>query len=468
MTALAAAPRNGELGFWMAGLADTRPSYPRFTGDGSVDLAIIGGGYTGLWAAYFAKKLEPSLSVAVFEAEQIGYGASGRNGGWLSAMPAGNRARFARASGGGTKASRALQQEFVAGVDAVLDILRAEGINADQNKGGALVAAHTKAGLGRLVARRDADWKYGLTEDDVYLIGREEFQKEINISTVHGGLFYRHCARIQPAKLVYGLADTLTSMGVSIYEGSRVGSIDGKTLTLDGGRVTAGKTFICTEGYSGQLLGSRSLIPINSSMIVTKPLSDDAWQQIGWNGLQCLSDSAHTFIYSQRTADGRIAIGGRGRPYRYGSGTGGAGATAQSTIDLLSTKLRSFFPGVQFEVEHAWSGVLGVTRDWNGGVHWDQASGIGSSTGYAGHGVTAAYLGGRTLAELAFERETERTTLPWVGYRARKWEPEPIRWLGVHAMYRLFGFADQWEERRESTKTSLLARFGSRLAGLHE
>ncbi|MCA4131694.1 FAD-binding oxidoreductase [Arthrobacter sp. M4] len=468
MTALAAAPRNGELGFWMVGLADKRTSYPRFTGDDSVDLAIIGGGYTGLWAAYFAKKLEPSLSVAVFEAEQIGYGASGRNGGWLSAMPAGNRAKFARASEGGVEASRALQQEFVAGVDAVLDILQAEGIDADQKKSGALVAAHTKAGLGRLVARRDADWKYGLSEDDVYLIGRDEFQKEINISTVHGGLVYKHCARLQPAKLVHGLADTLTSMGVSIYEGSRVGSIDGKTLTLDSGRMTAAKTFVCTEGYSGQLLGSRSLIPINSSMIVTKPLSDEAWQQIGWKGPQCLSDSAHTFIYAQRTADGRIAIGGRGKPYRYGSGTGGAGATAQSTIDLLSTKLRTFFPDTNFEVDHAWSGVLGVTRDWNGGVQWDQASGFGSSTGYAGHGVTAAYLGGRTLAELAFERKTQRTSLPWVGYRAPKWEPEPIRWLGVHGMYRLFGVADQWEERRDSTKTSLLARFGSRLAGLHE
>jgi glycine/D-amino acid oxidase-like deaminating enzyme len=273
---------------------------------------------------------------------------------------------------------------------------------------------------------------------------------------------------MHPAKLVYGLADTLTSMGVSIYEGSRVDSVDGKILTLANGRVSAAKTFVCTEGYSGQLLGSRTLIPINSSMIVTKPLSEEAWEQIGWNGLQCLSDSAHTFIYAQRTADGRITMGGRGMPYRYGSGTGGNGSTPQSTVDLLSTKLRSFFPGIRFEVDHAWSGVLGVTRDWNGGVHWDPASGIGSSTGYAGHGVTAAYVGGRTLVELAFEKETERTSLPWVGYRARKWEPEPIRWLGVHGMYRLFGLADQWEERRDSTKTSLLAKFGSRLAGLHE
>lgn len=321
MNALAAPPRNGELGFWVAGLADKRPSFPRFTGQDSVDVAIVGGGYTGLWAAYFAKKLEPSLSVAVFEAEQVGYGASGRNGGWLSAMPPGNRATFARA-GGGLEASRALQQEFVAGVDAVLDILQAEGINADQHKGGALVAAHTQAGLGRLVARRDADLNYGLTEDEIHMLDRDEFRSRINISTVHGGLFYKHCARLHPAKLVYGLADTVTSMGVRIFEGSRVDSVGGKTLRLANARVTAARTFVCTEGYSGQLLGRRTLIPVNSSLIVTKPLPEEAWQQIGWDALQCLSDSAHTFIYAQRTSDGRIAMGAAASPTASGPAQG--------------------------------------------------------------------------------------------------------------------------------------------------
>lgn len=316
--------------------------------------------------------------------------------------------------GEGWKRAGQLQQEFVAGVDSVLDILRAEGINADQHKGGALVAAHTEAGLGRLVTRRDADLKYGLTEDEIQMLDRDEFRSRINISTVHGGLFYKHCARFHPAKLVYGLADTLTSMGVRIYEGSRVDSVEGKTLTLANGRVTAAKTFICTEGYSGQLLGSRTLIPVNSSLIVTKPLPKEAWQQIGWDGPQCLNDSAHTFIYAQRTSDGRIAMGGRGVPYRFGSGTGGAGATAQSTIDLISHKLSTFFPNIPFEVDHAWSGVLGVTRDWNGSVHWDPASGIGSSTGYAGHGVTSAYVGGRTLVEPRL-REGNRTDQPSLG-----------------------------------------------------
>jgi glycine/D-amino acid oxidase-like deaminating enzyme len=184
----------------MAGLADKMPAYPRFTDQDSVDLAIIGGGYTGLWAAYFAKKMEPSLSVAVFEAEQIGYGASGRNGGWLSALIPGNRATFARISGGGVEASRALQQEFIAGVDSVLDILQTEGINADQHKGGTLTAAHTRAGLGRLVTRREADLKYGLTADEVQLLTRDEFQSRINIATVHEGLSYQALRAAPPGE----------------------------------------------------------------------------------------------------------------------------------------------------------------------------------------------------------------------------------------------------------------------------
>ncbi|BAS06694.1 gamma-glutamylputrescine oxidoreductase [Arthrobacter sp. Hiyo4] len=441
--------------------------YPRFQGDASFDVAIIGGGYTGLWASYFVKKLEPSLSVAIFEAEQVGYGASGRNGGWISHMIPGNRKKFARTSQG-AEGSRALQREFITSVDAILSTLEDEGIDADQVKGGMLAAAHTVAGYNRLVTKREADFSYGLTEDEVRLLDRSEFQSRINIDDVHGGLFYKDVARINPAKLVHGLAEAVTRLGVEIYEHSRVTSAESGVLKLERGTVKALKTFICTEGYSGPLLGSRRLIPINSSMIVTQRLSEKAWDRIGWKDMECLNDSAHTFIYAQRTADDRIAIGGRGMPYRFGSGTGGSGETEQRTVQQLQAKLSAFFPGIHFNVDHAWSGVLGVTRDWNGTVSWDPHTGTGASVGYAGHGVTAAFVGGRTLAELALNRTSERTSLPWVGYQTRDWEPEPIRWLGVQTMYRLFGVADTWEESRKLQQTSLIAKAGSRLAGLHE
>jgi glycine/D-amino acid oxidase-like deaminating enzyme len=458
---------NGRLGFWMSNPELGTSPYPPFKGDAAVDVAIIGGGYTGLWAAYFMKKMEPSLSVAVFEAECVGYGASGRNGGWISSMIPGNRKKFA-ATAGGIEGSRALQREFLSSVDAILETLAAEGIEADQVKGGMLSAAHTVAGYNRLVAKRQSDFNYGMTEDEVQLLDRTEFQSRINIDDVHGGLFYKDVARIDPAKLVHGLAAVVSRLGVDIYEQSRVTAAEGGVLTLERGTVKSAKTFICTEGYSSPLVGPRRLIPINSSLIVTQRLNEKDWDRIGWNGMECLNDSAHSFIYSQRTPDNRIAIGGRGVPYRFGSNTGGLGGTAASTVKQLQKKLSEFFPGIHFDVDHAWSGVLGVTRDWNGSVKWDPVTGIGSSLGYAGHGVTAAFVGARTVVELALGRATERTSLPWVGYKSPPWEPEPIRWVGVQSMYRLFGIADAWEETRKLEKTSLIAQFGSRLAGLHE
>ncbi|MET1000052.1 MAG: FAD-dependent oxidoreductase, partial [Marmoricola sp.] len=183
---------------------------------------------------------------------------------------------------------------------------------------------------------------------------------------------------------------------------------------------------------------------------------------------ECVSDSAHTFVYAQRTADGRIAIGGRGKPYRFGSGTGGRGETHRRTVEELRGRLEQFFPGLDFPVAHAWSGVLGVTRDWCTGVSWDAAAGVGSISGYAGHGVTATNLAARTIVDRAFERRTPLLDLPWNEHDSGRWEPEPLRWVGVHSMYRLFRVADAWEESRQSRRTSLLADLGSRLAGLHE
>ena len=274
MSSTTALPINGKLGFWMTSLGDDRRSFAPLQGDDSVDVAIVGGGYTGLWAAYFAKQLEPSLSVAVFEAETLGYGASGRNGGWVSALSPGNRATFARKSPSGKAGSTALQREFVSSVDDILATLEREGIDADQHKGGTLSAAHTRAGMTRLLAKREADLSYGLTADEVQVLNPEEFRARIDIADVHGGLFYPDVARVHPAKLLYGLVDAAVRLGVRFHEQSPVLSIDRRNLTLPGGTVQAGRVLVCTEGYSGPLMGRRRLVPINSSMIVTQRLDD--------------------------------------------------------------------------------------------------------------------------------------------------------------------------------------------------
>ena len=464
---------NGSISHWMHQLPPISPSGENATPAGSpegrhFDLLVVGGGFTGLWTAYYAKRLDPGLSIAVLEAEQVGYGASGRNGGWLSALIPGNRAVYARSSPGGIGSVRDFQQELFASVDEVLQVCADEGIDADQHRGGNLVVATTPAGLTRLDARRAADLRFGYAGRDVVRLDEDAVRERVAVAPARGGLYYPDVARIDPAKLVVGLADRLRQAGVRISEGTRVVEISSGRVATPDGVVTADKVVCATEGYSGPLLGDRTVIPINSSMVVTEPLPDDCWDRIGWRDGECLSDSAHTFVYAQRTADGRIAIGGRGRPYRFRSGTGGSGDTHRRTVEELRGRLEQFFPGLDFPIAHAWSGVLGVTRDWCAGVRWDPAARVGSIRGYAGHGVTATNLAARTVVDRAFERRTPLVDLPWNEHDSGRWEPEPLRWVGVHSMYRLFRLADDWEERRQSRRTSLLAEVGSRLAGLHE
>ncbi|WP_255945335.1 NAD(P)/FAD-dependent oxidoreductase [Streptomyces odontomachi] len=459
--------RNGQVSHWLAGTGPTRTSWAPGTGPREVDVAIVGGGLTGLWAAYYLQEHRPSLSVAVLEAEHVGYGASGRNGGWASHLIPGNRARYARGPRGAAGA-RDFQRAMFDGIDELLAVCAREGIDADQTRGGNLVLATTPAAAGRLTARRDGDLRFGLTEDQVHWLDGAQARARVNAEHVTGGLYYPAVARIHPGKLVTGLAAVVERRGVTIFERSRVQAVGPGGVRLATGDLKAGHVLVCTEGYGIPLLGRRSMIPVNSSMIVTHPLSERDWDDIGWGAAECLSDAAHTFVYAQRTADGRIAIGGRGAPYRFQSGTGGDGVTPAATVRQLVGRLDRYFPRAGVEVAHAWSGVLGVTRDWCARVSYDRGTRVGTSGGYAGHGVTATNVGARTLVDLTLGRDTALTRLPWVGYRSPRWEPEPLRWLGVHGMYELFRIADAREEKRSLAKTSLIARVGSRLAGLHE
>ena len=459
--------RNGELSHWLRATGRTAPTRPPLPGSGETDVAVVGAGFTGLWAAYALRRLAPERSVTVLEAEHVGFGASGRNGGWLSHLVPGNPARFASGPGGHAAATR-MQAALVTAIDDVLAACAREGIDADQHRGGHLAVATTRAGLHRLRAQRDLDLSYGLRPDQCELLDAGGVRDRIDVAGAVGGLAHPMVVRIDPAKLVTGLGAAVEGLGGVIHERTRVQAVEPGRVRSDRGELAAGSVLVCTEGYGGPLLGPRSIIPVNSSMIVTEPLTEADWARIGWDARECLSDAAHTFVYAQRTADDRIAIGGRGRPYRFNSGIAAGGETSPRTVAELSGRLRTFFPDVPFTVAHAWSGVLGVTRDWCATVRYDADRGLGVAAGYAGHGVTAAHLAGTTLAELVLGRSSERVGLPWVDHRSPRWEPEPVRWLGVHGMYRLFRLADSWEERRGADRTSLLARLGGRLAGLAE
>ncbi len=476
--------RNGEISHWMraAHTADGPAGPPRHrVADLPVeeqDLTVVGGGLTGLWAAYHAACDDPDAKITVLEAEEVGYGASGRNGGWLSPLLPGNRAVYARAARArgedGAAAVAAFQREMDAAVDDTLRILEKEGVQADQHRGGHLRVATTPAAMRRLELAHAADLAGGYREQDVALLDAGAVKERIAVGPALGGLLTRTTARIDPAKLVLGLKAVVEAKGVRVVEGTPATRIASGTVLTPRGAVRSRTVLTCLEAYSGQVdcdvrgLGKRDVVPVNSSMIVTDQLPDDVWQRIGWQGRECLGDAAHTFVYAQRTADDRIAIGGRGTPYAFNSGTPGRGGVDARTVRTLSERLRLFFPDLQFTVDHAWRGAIGVTRDWCAGITFDPGSRIGVARGFAGHGVTAAHLAARTLLDRAAGRDTALSRLPWNDHDSGRWEPEPLRWVGIHAMYRLFGIADRWEESRHSRNTSLIARFGSRLAGLSE
>jgi glycine/D-amino acid oxidase-like deaminating enzyme len=427
-------------------------------------VAIVGAGYTGLWTAYYLKRAEPSLRVAIVEARRSGFGASGRNGGWLTGSFSGPARRYGRAPGDG--AYIALQRAMFETVEEVARVLAREQIDADLVRGGHLSVALDDAQAEHLKGHLYEMRAFGVGEADLRELGAEELGERAHIAGARMATFSPHAARIHPAKLVAGLALAVERLGVTIYEQTPVREIARHLARTPSGDVRARWIVRATEGYTRSLRGMRrELAPINSSMIVTEPLGADVWQQIGWNGCEVLDDAAHVFAYLQRTADGRIAIGGRGVPYRFASRSDGDGATAAATVDSLRAKLHALFPATAgAAIDHAWSGVLGVTRDWCVSVGADASSGLAWAGGYAGEGVAAANLGGRIVRDLLLEEHgTPLSGLAWVGHRARPWEPEPLRWAGIRGVYSLYRQADRLE--RGAGRASRLGRLVDAVSG---
>ncbi|MCC9195419.1 FAD-dependent oxidoreductase [Arthrobacter sp. zg-Y820] len=450
------------MSFWHAaeGLPQPRPA---LAGDSTADVVIVGAGYTGLWTAYYLKQAQPGLDIAVLEARFAGFGASGRNGGWLTNSITGGRTQYVRTSG---RAVVGRFQELLNDtVDEVISVAAAEGIDADIVKGGELNLARNPAQLARLQAwaADEAQWP----EAGARLLDRREADGRAAVAGSLGGLYQPHCARVQPAKLVRGLARTVEAMGVRLYEDTPVTEIRTGTAVTSRGVVRCRHVLRATEGFTAGLRRShRDWLPMNSSMIVTEPLPASAWAEIGWNGMEAIADMAHAYMYAQRTADGRIALGGRGVPYRFGSRTDDDGATAPATVRRLHSLLGEMFPAARdTRIEQAWSGVLGVPRDWKATVGLDPSTGVGWAGGYVGTGVAAANLAGRTLRDLVLGEDTELTVMPWVNRTVRRWEPEPLRWLGVRAMYQAYYAADRRENRTRSAATSPLARAADLVSG---
>jgi len=437
--------------WWWAQLGGLPEPRPPLEGDREADVCIVGAGYTGLWTALELRRADPSLDVVVLEREVAGFGASGRNGGWvLGEVSIGSRMRAAAGNGAVDALDRAAQQT----VDEVSDACAREAIACDFFKGGSLTVAQTAPQLARLRTAARGE-----------MLDAEQAAARVRIGGMRGARFTPNCARVQPAKLARGLAAAAERRGATIHERTPALALEPHAVRTPHGTVRARWVIRATEGYTAALPGlKRTLLPLWSSMIVTEPIDAATWEEIGWANRETIDDAAHVYCYLQRTADDRIAIGGRGRPYLFGSATDRDNGVPDATVRHLRARLTRLFPSLRdTPIAHAWAGVFGVSRDWAAAVHCDRQSGMCWAGGYAGEGVAAANLAARTLRDLVLGHDTELTHLPWVAHRARDWEPEPLRWLAVQAVYGGLRAADAIEDR--TGRPSRLALAAAALSG---
>ncbi len=435
--------------FWLETSGDSLD--PRAPLDGSidVDVAILGAGFSGLWTAYYLLKREPSLNVAVLEAEIAGFGASGRNGGWCSSQfsmsPGLLRERFGR------EAAREVMLAMYDAVDEVGRVCADEGIDAHYVKSGGL---HIARGTHQAKANDDALALYdelGLA-DHYELLDAGQTVERIRVDGSIGSLLIKECAVIHPGRLVRGLARAVEKLGGTIYEQTPVIDFESgpsPVLVTDRGLVRAKTVVLAGEAYLTRFKRlNRQLLPMYSMISLTEPLDEDLWDEIGWRNRECVASNRYHVDYLQRTEDGRILFGSRGAPYIYGGPIADRYDHHQPTYDAIRRYVEEWFPmlrGVGFT--HDWGGVFAVPRDWMTSVSYEPETGIATARGYAGQGVSTTNLAGRILADLITGVESSLTELPMAGHRSPNWEPEPLRWLGVTYVLRGYDRIDEQAER---------------------
>ena len=436
-----------NISLWMDQLDDPLQARRSLQHDIQADVAIIGAGNTGLWTAYYLKRHAPQLRVVILEAETAGFGASGRNGGWLMGNLLGEDHLLAARPSAARKASFDLLHAIP---DEVAEVVAREGIDCDLRKGGVLYcAARYPEQEVRLRDYLEHLRELGLGEDDYRWLSPSELAAQLRVANAYGALYSPHCATIQPASLVRGLARSIEDMGVELYERSPVIDWQPGQVRTAQARVTADWVVPAIEGYAATLspLGNHQL-PVQSLIVATEPLPADIWAGIGLERGQAFSEFSRQVTYGQRSLDDRLIFGARGG-YRFGGRLRSDFNLTDDELDLRRHLMGELFPQLRkVRFSHSWGGNLGMARRFQPHMLRDSRNRIALSGGYGGEGVGASNLGGRTLADLILGRDSELLHQPWVLNdspisRLPRWEPEPCRWLGYNAIIRSFVHEDE-------------------------
>ncbi|SHM06407.1 NAD(P)/FAD-dependent oxidoreductase [Vreelandella subglaciescola] len=440
--------------YWVSTIAERQEDRPRLVGNTQADVVIIGAGFTGLWTAYYLKTLSPTLDVKVIEAERVGHGASGRNGGWVIGSLAGLERHV-------SSLPMAQRQEccqiLADNVDEIGRVLAHEGISADFNKGGAIYAAARYPG--QIAIQRDYLrhlHTLGYDEESCYWLNSEQLAEKASFRNGYGGIYHRDVATLNPARLLTGLAQAVEQAGVTILERSRVNTIERHRVDTPEGSVQAAMIVCATEGYTEGLHSlKRHIIPVQSLVVATAPLSEATWKEIGMTERPAFADASRLVNYGHRTADGRFVFGARGA-YAFGAKSKHTLGISQADIQMRRKLLEDLFPAFRdVEISYGWGGSLGLSRNFRPHAIVDRQRGIATAGGYAGEGVAASHLFGRTLAELILKRESALTHMPWVFASAaqqplKRWEPEPLRWLAAQTISLSYVAEDVLMQKRRS------------------
>ena len=406
----------------------------------SYDVAIIGGGFSGLWSAFHLKKASPALRIAVFEARKIGFGASGRNGGWVSSDYPVSKATLLKRYG--TLKTEELFQSLNQSIDEIGEFALNHAQSAGYVKSGSLYFARNAAQLARL---------RNLVDESHHLLDQRGVIEQIRIDGVLGGVFNPNSATINPFQLLIGIGKYLLTSGVEIFEDSQGVPIPGGLL-VNTSAVKSPLVIQATEAFGKP---GREFIPLYSLMVATEPLPESFWNEVGNSGRFTFAENSHLVNYAQRTSDNRLAIGGRGATYPFASRLVDKKENTRRVHEQIKNLARSWFPDIaEFEFTHQWGGPVAITRDWEPYVIWDENQGFGRIGGYAGDGVTMSHLAAKLLVNQILKLSS--THLHFVNRQIRNWEFEPLRYFAVNTMVKLSGFADA--EERITRRPSQLNR----------
>ena len=439
-----------NVSYWLEDVGELTPR-PQLQGSVHADVAIVGAGYTGLWTAYYLQRRRPGLRVVVVDSEIAGFGASGRNGGWCNSSMIGvSPGEMERRYG-----AEATSQVFGVLRETVSEVGRVcegAGIDVAWRPAGVLRLAVGEHELPALHARWQTLQRLGLAEGCA-LLDRGALERRVRVADARGAVFDPHVAFHHPGRLTRGLARHVEQRGATIYERSPVVAYelgDRPRLVTPAGEVRADTVVLAGGAFLTRFGGwRRRMLPVYSLVVLTEPLSEAQWQEVGWADGECLSSHALTVDYVTRTHDGRVLFGGRGVPYHFGSRVAAAFDRDVRAHANLRARFRRWFPALHdVRFTHAWGGPLGVTRDWMPVFVHDRTLGVATCYGYAGQGVAPSNLAGRMLADSIAERSgSPLLELPLAQHRVRRWEPEPLRWLGVRFVQRRLAAIDRRGER---------------------